>query len=70
MKKDPILEEIHKVREEHARKFDYDLHAMFEDIRKREAKRENLSTLKPVQPALSRVAETRADYQTGQSTKS
>jgi hypothetical protein len=66
MKKDPILEEIHREREEHARKFNYDLHAIFEDIRNREAKRDNLSTLKPVQPALSRVAEPRADYQTRQ----
>jgi hypothetical protein len=69
MKKDPIVEEIHKVREAHARKFNYDLHAMFEDIRMREAKRDNLSTLTPVQPALSRVAETRADYQTRQPKK-
>jgi hypothetical protein len=69
MKKDLIIEEIHKVREEHARKFNYDLHAMFEDIREREAKRENLSTLKPVQPALSRVAETHAAYRTRPPTK-
>ena len=69
MKKDPIVEEIHKVREAHASKFNYDLHAMFEDIRKREANRENLSTLKPVKPALSRVAEARAAYETRPPTK-
>lgn len=63
MRKDPIVEEIHKVREEHARKFNYDLHAMFKDIRKREARRENLSTLQPVKPALSRVAEAGPAYQ-------
>jgi hypothetical protein len=70
MKQDPIVEEIHKLREAHARKFNYDLHAMLEDIRKREANRENLSTLKPVQPALSGVAEARAAYQTRPPTKS
>ena len=70
MMKDPIVEEIHRVREAHARKFNYDLHAMFEDVRQREAKRDNLSTLKPVKPALSRVAEARAAYETRPPTKS
>ena len=70
MTKDPIIQEIHTFREEHARKFNYDIHAMFEDIRKKQAKRENLSTLKPVQRALSRVAEARAAYQIGPPTKS
>jgi hypothetical protein len=31
--KDPINEEIHKFREEHARKFNFDLHAICEDLR-------------------------------------
>ena len=65
MRKDPIVEEIHRIREEHARKFNYDLHAMFEDIRAREANRENLSTLKPVEPKLARVAEARDAYPAG-----
>ncbi len=31
--KDPINEEIHKYREEHARKFHFDLRAICEDLR-------------------------------------
>ena len=31
--KDPIVEEIHKYREEHARKFNYDLDAICDDLR-------------------------------------
>lgn len=31
--KDPIVEEIHKYREEHARKFNYDLNAICKDLR-------------------------------------
>jgi hypothetical protein len=31
--KDPINEEIRKFREEHARKFNFDLHAICEDLR-------------------------------------
>lgn len=34
---DPIIEEIHKVREEYAAKFDYDVDAMFEDLRQKQA---------------------------------
>lgn len=69
MTKDPIIAEIHRFREEHARKFNYDLHAMVEDIRKREHYRENLSPLKPVKPALSKVAEGRASYDAGDTKK-
>lgn len=34
---DPIVEEIRRVRDEHARKFGYDLHAICEDFRKKQA---------------------------------
>ena len=34
--KDPIVEEVRKIRHEHAAKFDFDLHAICEDLRKRE----------------------------------
>jgi len=37
MWRDPIVEEIHRIRDEHARKFGYDLHAMCEDIRQKQA---------------------------------
>jgi hypothetical protein len=31
---DPIVAEIHRIREEHAARFNFDLHAMCEDIRR------------------------------------
>ena len=37
MFRDPIVEEIHKAREEYARKFNYDLWAMFRDLQQRQA---------------------------------
>ena len=37
MWRDPIVEEIHRVRDEPARKFGYDLHAICEDIREKQA---------------------------------
>ena len=36
MKKDMIIEEIHKYRDEYARQFGYDLHAICQDIRKKQ----------------------------------
>ncbi len=33
---DPIVDEVRKVRESHAAKFDYDLEAIFRDIKERE----------------------------------
>lgn len=37
MWKDPIVEEIRHIREEHAKKFNYDLHAICEDFRKKQS---------------------------------
>jgi hypothetical protein len=34
--KDPIVEEVRRIRHEHASKFNFDLHAICEDLRKRE----------------------------------
>lgn len=34
---DEIVEEIHQIREEYAKSFNYDLDAMFADLRKKEA---------------------------------
>ncbi len=33
---DPIVDEVRKIRDEHAASFNYDLHAIFLDIKKRE----------------------------------
>jgi hypothetical protein len=35
---DEILEEIHKIREEHAKDFNYDLQAICDDLRQKQAK--------------------------------
>ena len=37
MWKDEIVEEIHRIREEYAKSFNYDLDAIFTDLRKKEA---------------------------------
>jgi len=34
---DPIVEEVRRIRDELARKFNYDVHAIFEDLRARDA---------------------------------
>jgi hypothetical protein len=37
MWKDEVLEEIYKIREEHAKSFNYDLQAICNDLRKKQA---------------------------------
>lgn len=37
MWQDEIVEEIHQIREAYAKSFNYDLNAIFEDLRKKEA---------------------------------
>lgn len=37
MWQDPVVEEIHSIREEHAKRFNYDLHAICEDFRKKQS---------------------------------
>lgn len=36
MYKDEIIEEIHKHREDYAKSFDYDLNAIFQDLKKKQ----------------------------------
>lgn len=38
MWEDPIVEQLHKIREEHARKFNFDLQAIYNDLKEQEAK--------------------------------
>jgi hypothetical protein len=33
---DPIVEEVRKIRDEHAARFNYDIDAIFEDLKRRE----------------------------------
>ena len=36
MKKDPIVEEVRKIREDHAKKFNYDLKRICKDLKEKE----------------------------------
>ncbi len=36
MKPDPIVEEVRKARQAHAAKFNYDMNAIFKDLKKKE----------------------------------
>src|SRR5256885_2159699 len=46
--KDSIVEEVRKIRDEHAARFDYDIDAVFEDLKKHEKKSgESVITLAP-----------------------
>jgi len=40
MEKDPILDKLHRVREEYAARFDFDLKAMFRDLKARQERGE------------------------------
>jgi hypothetical protein len=35
--KDPIVEEVHRIREKHSKRFNYDLDAIVKDLQQREA---------------------------------
>lgn len=39
MWRDPIVEEIRRIREEYAARFNYDLDAIFEDVKRRQEER-------------------------------
>jgi len=38
MWEDPIVKEVRKIREEHAAQFNYNLHAIYDDLKKQERK--------------------------------
>jgi 6-phosphogluconate dehydrogenase len=63
MLQDEILDEIHKIREEHAQSFNYDLDAMFADWQKKQAEggREvvNLSAKRSLTIQMQRTDESR-----------
>jgi hypothetical protein len=65
MSTNPIIDEIHRIREAHAKRFNYDIDAIFADLRRRDAECKNLSKLKPVKPRRAlEVAEPPAAYVT------
>lgn len=45
MSTNPITDEIHRIREAHAKRFNYDIAAIFADLRRRDAERKDLPTL-------------------------
>jgi hypothetical protein len=56
--KDPIVEEVRKIREAHAAQFDYDLHRIFDDIRKHEQEHpERFAKIQPVRPRQRRASQ-------------
>lgn len=64
MWRDEILEEIYKIREEHAKAFNYDLKAMCDDLRKRQATSGRKMISKPLrEPRLPKQLNTRRDRQ-------
>lgn len=51
MWQDEILEEIHRIREQHAKSFNYDLDAIFEDWQKKQSESgRKIVALPPKQP--------------------
>jgi len=46
--RDPIVDEIRRIRQEHAKKFNFDLDAIFEDLKEKEHNsRRNIVTRQP-----------------------
>jgi hypothetical protein len=50
---DPIVEEVRKIRDEHAKKFDYDLQAIVADLKKQQkASKRKFVALPPRKPTV------------------
>jgi hypothetical protein len=56
MEQDPILEELHRVREEYAAQFNYDLRAMSRDLKAREDRGEFVVVHRSPRPPRVKVA--------------
>jgi hypothetical protein len=57
MASDPIVEEIRRIRQEHAKRFNYDLRAIVADLQEQEQKHpERLVSLPPKPPRRKRTA--------------
>jgi hypothetical protein len=54
--KDEIVDEVRAARESYAARFNYDLAAMYKDLKlKEQARTRNLATLQPIEPQVSGV---------------
>lgn len=63
MWKDPIVEEVRKLREEHAAQFDYDLKAIYDDLKETEKQ----SGRKIVRLPSKRLKKRQAEFVSGHS---
>jgi hypothetical protein len=48
MRKDAIIDELHEIRRDHARKFEHDLHKIFADLKNQERKSGRIFLALPV----------------------
>lgn len=59
---DPIVEEVRKTRDEHAKKFNYDLQTIVADLKKQQkASKHKFATLPPKKPTLLPKAKVNKD---------
>ena len=65
MRDDPVVDEIHKIRKEHTDKFNGDLHAICEDLRRQERESERKFVSYPPRPVtllpVVQIAQTSGD---------
>ena len=54
MSHDPIVDEVRAIREAYAKKFNYDLNAIYRDLKKKEKKRHNVVSLRPRRTAAAK----------------
>ena len=64
MKDDPIVEEVRKARVDHARRFDFDLRAMWLDIKEQEERSERNFVSFPARPPVDPKTVTEPDRPT------
>ena len=60
---DPIVEEIRRIRQEHAARFNFDLDAIFEDLKEKERRSKRKMVSRPPKPARTVTPASRVDRQ-------
>ncbi|MFY9821154.1 MAG: hypothetical protein WAM82_07215 [Thermoanaerobaculia bacterium] len=64
MSEDPIVQEVRRIRQEHAARFDYDLQAIFADLKRTEEARDQQQSLLLAPPEPGEIAASPALHQT------
>ena len=59
--RDPIVEEIRRIRQEHAARFNFDLDAIFEDLKEKERQSKRKIVSRPPRPARTAVPASRVN---------